>query len=82
MAHTSKNKTIRLPRGWNAKLQRMTGYTQPTVTRVIQDVEVEHPVWSAYEQLLSQEVRAKAKTEKEKQERLSAALRMRSELAA
>ena len=82
MAQASKQKPIRLPHGWNAKLQRMTGYTQPTVTRVVQEAEVSHPVWTAYEQLLSQEVKAKAKAQQEKKERREAAERMRNQLNA
>ncbi|MFD1184875.1 hypothetical protein [Pontibacter rugosus] len=75
-------KPTRLPHGWNAELQKRTGYSQPLVTSVIHNGEVDHEVWKAYEQLLAEKLQAKKSSESQKQQRLAKAEQMRRELAA
>jgi hypothetical protein len=59
MALKNTTRTRSLPYGWNARLSELTGYSQPTINRVIRDKDTDHTVWKAFVQLLEEATREK-----------------------
>jgi hypothetical protein len=59
MATKNTTRTRSLPYGWNARLAELTGYSQPTINRVIRDKDTAHTVWKAFVQLLEETTREK-----------------------
>ncbi|PTX14396.1 hypothetical protein C8N40_11161 [Pontibacter mucosus] len=74
--NTKQNSKIKLPRGWNKKIQGMAKCSATTVTKKIQEGDTDHDVWRAYKQLLGEALTKK----KAKQHEVEEANKLREQL--
>jgi hypothetical protein len=75
MATKNTTRTRSLPHGWNARLSELTGFSQPTISRVIKQQDTDHAVWKAFVLLLEEAT-------KEKQAQVEKVNRLREQLTA
>jgi hypothetical protein len=76
--NTKQKEKIKLPRGWNKRIQKLAKCSATTVTKKIQEGDTDHEVWKAYKQLLGE-----ALTKKQaKQQEVKEANKLREQLEA